>query len=278
MFPTRNKLFVHLREQLHLSKLIVHGYQMAPGTTPVIVKPERKPHMGTGYTFCGYKFAEARIQPSTSAEDQWVCIDSGCRMTMADEKWFQASFPKSHIATMPTPVRIKGIATDAHVSNLYSVVTIFVPGQQHGKSVLMELELEVHLVQGLKCHRLIGVDMLKPYGMSLDLDSSVLTIPSCDVSAQIRTKSLNQLIQRRKVKVSQRTIVLPYSRRVVPVTFKPFTIVEKVGKLAYKLQLLKGRKIHPVISAECITWSDGKDMDQSSTNECQLKKWSMRAT
>jgi hypothetical protein len=118
---------------------------------------------------------------------------------------------------MPTPIRIKGIATDAHISDLYSVVTIFVPGQQQGEPVLMEVELEVHLVQGLKCHMLIGVDMLKPYGMSLDFESSTLRIPSCGVSAPIRTKAVgnqaqSRQSQSRKVRVRERTVVPPYSR------------------------------------------------------------------
>jgi len=83
MFPTRNKLFAHLREQLHFSRSIVPICQITPGTTTVIVKLERKPYMGTGYAFHGYKFAEARIRPSASAEDKW---------------WDRASFPADVMA------------------------------------------------------------------------------------------------------------------------------------------------------------------------------------
>ena len=144
-------------------------------------------------------------------------------MTVADEQWFRETFPQAHTATMPAPIRIKSIASDAHLSNLYSVVTIFVPGRRQDEPVLLEVEVEVHLVQGLKCHMLIGVDMLKPYGMSLDFESSTLRIPSCNVSTPIRTKSVEkQQAQRRKVKVRERTIVLPYSRRAIPIKFQPF--------------------------------------------------------
>ena len=66
--------------------------------------------------------------------------------------------------------------------------------------------------------------MLKPYGMSLDFESSTLRIPSCNVFAPSRTKSVEkQQAQRRKVKVRERTIVLPYSRRAIPIKFRPFT-------------------------------------------------------
>ena len=144
-------------------------------------------------------------------------------MTVADEQWFRETFPQAHTATMPAPIRIKGIASDAHLSNLYSVVTIFVPRRRQDEPVLLEVKVKVHLVQGLKCHMLIGVDMLKPYGMSLDFESSTLRIPSCNVSAPIRTKSVEkQQAQRRKVKVRERTIVLPYSQRAIPIKFRPF--------------------------------------------------------
>jgi hypothetical protein len=216
-FPSRNRLHKHLWEERHYSTPVI---SIATGAK--VVKPTKQPSLGTGYAFRGYRYAEMQIRPTIHGEDQWICADSGCGMTVVDEQWFRATFPAAHIAAMPIPVRIKGISSDSHVSQLYSVVTIFVPSLSKGEPVLVELSLEMHLVQGLTCHMLIGVDMLKPYGISLDFNTSLLRIPSCDASSPIRTRSLEDPI-RRRVQVKERTVVPPYSRFAVPISFKPFT-------------------------------------------------------
>jgi len=215
-FPSRNRLHKHLREETHYSTPVI---SIASGAK--IVKPAKQPTLGTGYAFHGFRYAEMQVRPTANGEDLWVCADSGCGMTVADDRWFHATFPAAHIATMPVPIRIIGIASDAHISNLYSVVTVFLPGMSKGEPVLVEVKLELHLVKGLNCHMLMGVDMLKPYGINLDFDTSLLRIPSCDMSAPIRTQSLEDPM-RRKVKIKERTVVPPYSRRAIPVSFKVF--------------------------------------------------------
>jgi len=175
--PSRNQLHRHLKEKGHFT---AESPTVFLATDATVIKPVKRPVLGTGYAFRGFRYAELQIRSTPTGEDHDICVDSGCGMTVADEQWFHETFPQAHTATMPTPIRIKGIATDAHISNLYSVVTIFVPGQRQGdkppgrrqgdEPMLMEVEVEVHLVQGLKCHMLIGVDMLKPYGMSLDFE------------------------------------------------------------------------------------------------------------
>jgi hypothetical protein len=60
-FPTRNKLFRHLREQAHFVGPTIPSYQTSSGSMLPIIKPSRKPQVGTGYAFRGYKFAEVRV-------------------------------------------------------------------------------------------------------------------------------------------------------------------------------------------------------------------------
>jgi hypothetical protein len=219
-FSSRNQLHKHLQESEHYSPEVA---SFTASTGARVVKPTKRPILGTGYAFRGYRYAEVQIRASISGEDQWACADSGCGMSVADESWFRDTFPEAHVAAMPVPIRIKGIASDAHISDRYSVVTVFLPGQCESESVLVEMELELHLVQGLSCHLLIGVDMLKPYGIALDFASSLLKIPSCNTVVQIRTRALGNPTQNRRVKVSQRVVVPPYSRRAIPITFKPFS-------------------------------------------------------
>lgn len=187
-----------------------------------VVKPAKQPSLGIGYAFRGYRYAEMQIRPTVNGEDQWICADSGCGMTVVDDQWFRSTFPAAYVVTMPVPIRIKGIASDAHISNLYSVVTMFVPAVSKGEPVLVELKLEMQLVKGLNCHMLIVVDMLKPYGINLDFNTCLPCIPSCEASAPIHMRSLENPM-RRKVKVKARTVVPAYSHSAVPISFKPFT-------------------------------------------------------
>jgi hypothetical protein len=209
-FPSRNQLHRHLQGSSHFTA----ESPIAPSQLSVrIIKPTKRPSLGTGYSFHRYRYAEVQVRSSADGEDHWICADSGCGMSVADELWFREVFPKAHVANMPVPIRIKGIASDAHMSNLYSVIRLFVPGQSKGEPVLVEMELELHLVQGLNCHMLVGIDILSPYGISLDFGTSLLRIPSCDTVASIRVKALEAPAYR-KVKVLERTVVVaPYSRR-----------------------------------------------------------------
>jgi len=218
-FPSRNKLHRHLRETSHFTDFVEPPKALFSST----IKPKRQPDLGSGFAFRGFRFTEVRIRAAPEAKDHWICADSGCGMSVADEGWFRQTFPEAHIATMPTPVRISGIGSDAHVSNLYSVVPVYVLARRDSKDVLVILEVEVHLVQGLKCHMLVGVDMLAPYQISLDFETSKMNIGSCNASADLRTKSLSSPIHHRKVKVTKRIVVPPYSRRAIPVAFKAFT-------------------------------------------------------
>jgi transposase InsO family protein len=228
-FSSRNKLYAHLREKLH--------FAIAPDTSPpsgllaspIIIKPHRKPHVGTGYAFRGYRYAEARVRAAVDSEDQWVCIDSGCGMTMADDNWLRTNFPEAHIARMQQPIKVQGIASEAHRSELFTVIKIMMPAVQQRKTIFVELEMEVHLVQGLPCKMLIGVDMLQPYGMSMDFDKGTLSWASEDISTEIRVKSSAPTPQQRKVKVSERVVVPPFSYRAIPVRFKPFPHRKEVG-------------------------------------------------
>jgi hypothetical protein len=120
-FPSRNQLHKHLHDTAHFAAEASANLS-SPGAR--VVKPTKRPSLGSGYAFRGFRYAEVQIRPSVDGEDQWVCADSGCGMSVVDDIWFRRTFPGAHVATMPVPVRIKGIASDAHISDRYSVVTV----------------------------------------------------------------------------------------------------------------------------------------------------------
>jgi len=140
---------------------------------------------------------------------------------MVDEDWFRNHFPDAHIAPMPTLVKVQGIASESHTSSRYSVVKIMMPAMRKKEAILMELEMEVHLVKGLQCCMLIGVDMLTPSAMSLDFEKHTLNWTAEGTSAEIRVKA-DTPTQKRRVKIKERVIIPSFSYRSVPVTFRHF--------------------------------------------------------
>ena len=123
---------------------------------------------------------------------------------------------------MQTPVCISEIGSNAHDSTLYFVTTIFVLRKKDDKEVLVELEMEFHLVWELKCRMLIGVDMLTPYHMGLNCKHSVLNVISCEVMTKIHIKATQSPLQNRKVKVAKHVVVLPNAYWTIPISFKSF--------------------------------------------------------
>jgi hypothetical protein len=95
-------------------------------------------------------------------------------------------FPDAHTAPMQLPIRVTGIVADSHQSDMYSVVKIHFPGvDSEGEAVSVELEMEVHLIRGLRCNMLIGTDMMTPYGVSLNFGMATFNIRAYGVVAPI---------------------------------------------------------------------------------------------
>jgi hypothetical protein len=80
------------------------------------------------------------------------------------------------------------------------------PATRGTANVLVELEVEVHLVKDLQCHMLLGVDMMTPYAMSLDFDKSTLNWTLDNISTEIRVKAPTTQPQRCKVKIREQVL------------------------------------------------------------------------
>lgn len=99
-FTTQNQLHKHLLDTLHFSALALQAQGEEAVELPVMKPVEVNGSLGTGFAFRGYRYAEVRIRTRVDDEDQWVCADSGCGMTVVDEVWFREQFPGAHVASM----------------------------------------------------------------------------------------------------------------------------------------------------------------------------------
>jgi len=225
-FKSRNRLFNHIKEKEHYKA----QPEVGDARAPEIRSPPSHAPSASGLAFLGYSYAQIQVQTELEEPLHVVCADTGCVMMAVDEDWLVAVYPKCQISTMSQPVQVNGIGGSTHVSQCYTVIKVYIPGEdtQTAKPVTAALDMEVHLVKGLGCRLLIGCDVLDPYKAVIDFDKQQLAIRSCNIATPITVKKKNQpSIVNRKVKTARRTVIPPCSQGVIPVKFKPLGGVER---------------------------------------------------
>ena len=81
----------------------------------------------------------------------------------------------TEIKKMFTPMTVRGLDTNQHDASEYARVAIYLPGSK-GTALITR---EIHIVDNLSAKALIGIDIMKPECMTLDLQRDVMTIDSC---------------------------------------------------------------------------------------------------
>ena len=80
------------------------------------------------------------------------------------------------VKKMPTPMTVRGLGTNQHDASEFVRISIYLPGTK-GTALITR---EVHVVDNLSANALIGIDIMKPEGMVLDLQHDLITIASCN--------------------------------------------------------------------------------------------------
>ena len=71
------------------------------------------------------------------------------------------------VKKMPTPMTVRGLGTNQHDASEFVRISIYLPGTKGTGTAL--ITREVHVVDNLSTNTLIGIDIMKPEGMKLDL-------------------------------------------------------------------------------------------------------------
>ena len=66
---------------------------------------------------------------------------------------------------MSTPTTVRGLGTNKHDASEFARISIYLPGT---KGTVL-ITREVHIVDNLSANALIGIDIMKPEGMVLNL-------------------------------------------------------------------------------------------------------------
>ena len=173
--------------------------------------------LGTGLAFRGWNYAHMLIRLLLDAIDQEICVDSGCGVTLADKPWLLALLPEVEIRRMASPLRVKGLGSAMHDTDEYVLIPMYIPStKSDGTRVLCHITREVHLVDNLKAHMLLGNDVIGPERIVLDIARNKAYIGSCDATADITSRQRGPY-QRRVIHARKALTVAPRAEIMVPI-------------------------------------------------------------
>ena len=168
-----------------------------------------------GYGFRGWRYAtaEANIGSLTSPASS-ICLDTGYTMSLIDRKFLLQMLPNAKVKTMASPMEVRGIGPSSHNASQYVLVDIYLRGN-NGR--IAHLTKELHLVDELKANLLMGIDILAPEGIDVQLSRQTATIASCaDVEIPISIQTRSSKV-RKTVFTKTQMVIPPRTRKALPI-------------------------------------------------------------
>ena len=218
-FPSKNKLFKHLREAKHFQGPPTAMSEIYHATN--VIKSTSEPVSGAGLSFHNYNFTEIQINFDRTTHPLWVCLDSGCGMSCIDRKVLKDHVPTAITLTLPNAIQIRGLGSEIHHANQYVVLPVYLPGTKDGERVFGEITKEFHIVDNLSCGLLIGTDVIVPEGIQMDIEPRLAVIRACkSMQCALRVTPRGQPLQQRTVSTAQDTIVKAHTTKRIPIKTK----------------------------------------------------------
>ena len=221
-FSSGNQLHKHLKLCLQEATAVqssaakVEAF-IAAEEQPLIRSNAQEANATDGYGFRGYRFATVKVCFKYHGETYEICVDTGCTMSLIDRNFLHKLINEGlvvDIKKMPTPMTVRGLGTNQHDASEFARIAIYLPGSK-GTALVTR---EVHIVDNLSANALIGIDIMKPEGMMLDLQHDMMTIGSCNnlqVPISTRTKQSSQVDT--AIFSITRKVVAPHTDMRIPI-------------------------------------------------------------
>lgn len=126
IFTSNNKLHEHLRNICGKTKAAPRGKELvltnAVDPLPFqgyIVPSNATDKAPPGEGFRPWKYATCAIRLAPTAENQDVCVDSGCTMTLINRSFLHEVSSDAIVKWMASPVKVRGIGDKVHDANSY---------------------------------------------------------------------------------------------------------------------------------------------------------------
>ena len=221
-FKSNNLLHRHLRSGLHPKasapvpeERSVAGNAVPSTSTPEVIRSASTDTPVEGYAFRGFHYVTAMVQLFFLGLLFDLCFDTGCTMSLIDRKFLRDNHPTAEVKKMPTPMTVKGIGTKKHNASEYVKIRMYLPGKDNAVALI---EREFHVVDDLTAKALIGIDIMKPEGIVIDLEKDIMKIGACQnlevpIVVTPRGSRTNATVYS-----SKRMTIPPHSNVAVPVT------------------------------------------------------------
>ena len=233
-FPSKSKLHKHLRQDCLMKPTTDDQSDPEVQSVAPIVQTAALPqdafsiqivdsdatdtNLGTGFVFRGWNYAHIPIRLQQQATDEDVCADTGCGVTLAGRLWLRDILPNAKIRKMSSSLRVKGLGSAQHDTSEYVLIPVYIPAvKDDGTKVLCRIKREIHLVDNLRAHMLIGNDIIGPEQIVLDVAANKAYIGSCNATATISTRQRGPCYTKRAIKARRSLIVAPYAQMKVPI-------------------------------------------------------------
>ena len=122
-------------------------------------------------------------------------------MSLIDRKFLTEILLQAIIKKNKVPINGRGIGAAKHVTDEYCLIDLCIPNTAKGRALAAHIRKQVHIVDSLKAKMLMGIDILGPERMSIDVEKQKLIIRSYNnLTADIKVKAKDNVEVRRHVR------------------------------------------------------------------------------
>ena len=103
-----------------------------------------------------------------------ICLDTGCTMSIIDREFLLQQVPEMTVQRMASPIIVRGVGQGTHSCDEFARLDIYLQG-----SPVALIHRDIHIVDGMKAKMLIGMDVIGPEKIILDIPQQMTIIGSC---------------------------------------------------------------------------------------------------
>ena len=166
------------------------------------------------YEFWEWCYATANAQLSFTAENQLICLDTDCIMTLINRQFLMKQTSHTVICCMSSSISVWELSITIHQLSQYIKISIYLLS----KDCTVIIEWEIHIIEDLKTKMLVNMNILVTEDIIMNLLWKIAVITSCEnikISLKITIKSTNSVSK--AILVKQCTIILSQSNLTVTV-------------------------------------------------------------
>ena len=143
-----------------------------------------------------------------------LCFDTDYTMSLIDRKFLRQVLLDVEIREIPTFMTVKDIENNRYNISQYIKLKIYL----FEKNITILIKREFYIVEDLTVKVLIGIDIIKPEAMTVDLSQDLMRIGACEdikvfIVITIRDSHTNVIIYS-----SKKMTILSYSNVIISIT------------------------------------------------------------